>query len=238
MKFTYCEDGYFPFLVPEKDASFASSVGPQTVYPAGFSLDQVLQIYWRAENYAISATGSGALGGVTQALSATGNLPPRNASVGTAEFSVIGGLTIPAPAALAAGVGLRQTVPGTGTITASGSLGSGTNSAALFNLLVDLFYPEVYAPDPMVKYNGQWWPALGLSCAVTNTVNLDGGGSESIAFDCTTLPNAASTTSLGSFTFFGVSVPVFCQPLAPGDSGDAAETRSFSGALTVAGEWA
>lgn len=238
MKFTYCELGYFPFLVPEKDESFASSVGAQTVYPAGFSLDQALQIYWRAQNYAISAAGDGALGGVTQALSATGNLPPRNASVGTAAFSVIDGLPIPSPAALAAGIGLRQTVPGTGTITASGGLGSGTNTSALFNLLVNLFYPEVYAPDPMVKYAGQYWPALSLSCSVTNSVDLDSGGSESISFDCTTLPDPSSTTEIGSFSFFGVSVPVFCVPLAPADGDDAAETRTFSGSLTVAGEWA
>ena len=36
MKLTYLSDTFFPFLVPEMDASFASSVGPQTVYPAGF----------------------------------------------------------------------------------------------------------------------------------------------------------------------------------------------------------
>jgi len=238
MKFTYCELGYFPFLVPEKDGSFASSVGAQTVYPAGFSLDQAMQIYWRAQNYAISATGAGALGGVTQALTATGNLPPRNASVGTASFSVIAGLPVPSPAVLAAGVGLRQTVPGSGTITASGGLGSGMSTSALFNLLVNLFYPEVYAPDPMVKYAGQYWPALSVSCSVTNTVALDAGGSASISFDCTTLPDPASTTELGAFTFFGASVPVFCQPLAPADGSDPAETRTFSGSLSVAGEWA
>jgi hypothetical protein len=236
MKFTYCEYGYFPFLVPEKDASFAASTGPQTVYPAGFTLDEVLQIYWRAQNYAISATGTGAVGGVAQALAATGNIPPRNASVGTGSFTVLGNIPIGAPAVLSAGVGLRQTVPGSGTITASGGLGSGTNTAALFNLLVDLFYPEVFAPDPIVKYAGKWWPALSLSCVVTNTVNLD--GAQSIEFDCTTLPDPASTTSLGSFSFFGVSVPVFCEPLAPGDSEDAPETRTFAGSLTVAGEWA
>jgi len=238
MKFTYCELGYFPFLVPEKDASFASSVGSQTVYPAGFSLDQALQIYWRAQNYAISATGAGALGGVTQALAATGNLPPRNAAVGTASFSVIAGLPVPSPAVLAAGVGLRQTVPGSGTITASGDLGGGTSTTALFNLLVNLFYPEVYAPDPMVKYAGQYWPALSISCSVTNSVALDSGGSASISFDCTTLPDPASTTELGAFTFFGVSVPVFCQPLAPASGSDPAETRTFAGSLSVAGEWA
>jgi hypothetical protein len=238
MKLTYCDYGWFPFLVPEKDSSFASNVGPQTVYPAGFSLDQTMQIYWRAQNYALTATGNGVLGEVTQALSATGNLPPRNASVGTASFSEIDGLPIPSPTVLAAGVGLRQTIPGTGTITASGDLGSGTNSAARFNLLIDLFYTEVYAPDPMIRYAGQWWPAMSLSCSVTNTVNLDSGGVESIEFDCTTLPDPSSTTEIGSFLFFGVSVPVYCQPLAPGDPDDPAETRTFAGSLTVAGEWA
>jgi hypothetical protein len=238
MKFTYCDLGYFPFLVPEKDASFASSVGPQTAYPAGFSLDRALQIYWRAQNYALSATGNGVLGEVTQALAATGNLPPRNMLVGTASYTEIDGLPIPAPAALAVGVGLRQTVPGSGTITASGRLGSGTSTAALLNLLVDLFYPEVYVQDPMVKYAGQYWPAMSISCAVTNTVTLTAGGSESIEFDCSTLQDAASTTEIGSFSFFGVSVPVFCHPLAPADGGGAAETRTFTGSLSVAGEWA
>ena len=146
MKFTYCEEGYFPFLVPEKDASFASSTGPQTVYPAGFSLDAALQIYWRAQHYAISATGAGALGGVTQALAASGNIPARNFSVGTASYSIIDGLPVNAPAVLAAGVGLRQTVPGGGTITASGDAGSGTNPAALFNLRVNLFYRKSTRP--------------------------------------------------------------------------------------------
>ncbi len=238
MKFTYCELGYFPFFVPEKDASFAPSVGAQTVYPAGFSLDEALQIYWSAQDYTISAAGNGVLGQVTQALSATGSLPSRNALVGTDAFSVVDGLPIPSPAALAVGVGLRQTVAGAGTITAKGSLGSGTNSSALFNLLVNLFYPEVYAPDPMVKYGGQYWPAMSIACSVTNSVNLDGGGSESISFDCTTLPDSASTTQIGSFSFFGASVPVFCQPLASADASDPAETRTFSGSLAVAGEWA
>jgi hypothetical protein len=73
---------------------------------------------------------------------------------------------------------------------------------------------------------------------VTNTVALDGGGSASIEFDCSTLPDAESTTEIGSFTFFGVSVPVFCHPLAPAVGGGAAETRTFAGALSVANEWA
>jgi hypothetical protein len=238
MKLSYCDYGYFPFLVPEKDSSFASSVGAQTVYPAGFSLDVAMQIYWRAQNYALSATGNGVLGGLTQALAASGNLPARNAIVSTGSFTEIDGLPVPSVAALAGGVGLRQTVPGSGTLTATGALGSGTSTSALLNLLVDLFYTEVYAPDPMIKYAGQWWPAMSISCSVTNTVNLTGGGSESMEFDCTTLPDPSSTTNIGSFSFFGVSVPVFCQPLQPGDGSDPAETRSFTGSLTVAGEWA
>lgn len=237
MKLTYCEFGYFPFLVPEKDASFASSVGPQTVYPAGFSLGQAMQIYWRAQNFTLNANGNGVLGGLTQALAASGNLPPRNALVGTNSFSVFDGFPVGSAAVLAAGMGLRQTVAGSGTITASGTLGSGTNTSAQLNLLVNLFYPEVFAPDPMVKYAGRWWPAMSVSCSVTNTVDLNGGGSESIEFDCTTLPDPASTTNIGSFSFFGVSVPVFCQPLQPGDDSDPAETRRFSGSLTVANEW-
>jgi hypothetical protein len=69
MKLTFLSETFFPFLVPEKDATFASSVGPQTVYPAGFSLDEALQIYWRAQNYRLVASGNGVLGSVTQALS-------------------------------------------------------------------------------------------------------------------------------------------------------------------------
>ncbi len=89
----------------------------------------------------------------------------------------------------------------------------------------------------MVKYNGLWWPALSVSCQVTNTVALAGGGAEELEFDCTSLPLAGSTTSLGTFTFFGAAVPVFCQPLAPASGPEPAETRTFSGALTVASEW-
>jgi hypothetical protein len=236
MKLTYCDDGYFPFVVPEMDSSFASSVGPQTVYPAGFSLGQAMQIYWQTQNYTLSATGHGVLGGLTQSLAAGGSLA-RNAIVNTNNFSEADGLMTNAPAALAAGAGMRQTVPGSGTITAAGALGTGTNPAAQINLLIDLFYPEVYAPDPMVKYAGLYWPAMSISCSITNTVNLDGGGSESIEFDCTTLPDPSSTTAIGSFTFFGASVPVYCQPLQPGDSSDPAETRTFSGSLAVGIAW-
>jgi hypothetical protein len=237
MKLTYCDFGYFPFLVPEKDASFASSVGAQTVYPAGFSLGKAMQIYWQAPTYTLSATGNGVLGGVTQALAASGSLT-RNAIVNTGSFSEADGLATGAAAALAAGAGMRRTVPGSGTITASGALGSGTNPSAQMNLLVDLFYPEVYAPDPMVKYAGLYWPAMSISCSVTNTVNLDGGGSESIEFDCTTLPDPSSTTAIGSFSFFGTSVPVYCQPLQPADGANPAETRTFAGSIVVGAAWA
>jgi hypothetical protein len=237
MKLTYCDFGYFPFVVPEKDASFSSSVGPQTVYPAGFSLGQAMQIYWQAQNFTLSATGGGVLGGLTQTLTASGSLT-RNAIVNTGGFSEADGLITNAAAALAAGAGMRQTVAGSGTITASGALGSGTNPSAQLNLLVDLFYPEVYAPDPIVKYAGMYWPAMSISCAVTNTVNLDGGGSESIEFDCTTLPDPSSTTAIGSFSFFGSSVPVYCQPLQPGDSADPAETRTFAGSIAEGVMWA
>src|SRR5258708_2521970 len=78
MKLTYLSNTFFPFLVPEKDSSFASSVGAQTVYPVGFGLERALQIYWRAQNYQLMASGNGALGGVTQALSVSRLLPPRN----------------------------------------------------------------------------------------------------------------------------------------------------------------
>jgi len=75
MKLTYLSETFFPFLVPQMDSSFASSVGPQTVYPAGFSLDEALQIYWRAQNYQLVASGNGVLGPLTQALSVDGLLP-------------------------------------------------------------------------------------------------------------------------------------------------------------------
>ena len=57
MKLTYFETGFFPFCVPEMDDSFAANTGAQTVYPAGFSLDQVMQIYWRARDYQLVAAG-------------------------------------------------------------------------------------------------------------------------------------------------------------------------------------
>lgn len=237
MNLTFFETGFFPFCVPEKDASFASNVGAQTVYPAGFELDQALQIYWRAKNYQLVATGAGALGGVSQSLAISGSLPPRNAAVTTSSYSALTGFAPTGPGDLVCGRGLRQVVPGSGTITASGGAGSGT-SAALFNLQVNLFYPEIFARDPVIKYNNLWWPAMSVSCQVTNTVALTGGGELELAFDCTTLPDPASTTSLGTFTFFGVAVPVFCTPLSPASGSDPAETRTFSGTLAVSEEWA
>jgi hypothetical protein len=228
---------FFPFLAPEMDSSFASSVGPQTVYPAGFSLDEALQIYWRAQNYQLVAAGNGVLGSLTQALSVDGLLPPRNASVGTNSYFEVDGFTPVGPGDLVIGYGMRTVVPGTGTITASGTGHTGTNPAALFNLQVNLFYPEIFAPDPVIRYAGQWWPAMSISCAVTNTVALTSGGSLSIEYDCTTF-DPASTVEIGSFSFFGVSVPVFCSGLAPRRGTVPAETRTFSGALTVANEWA
>ena len=236
MKFTYLSDTFFPFLVPQMDSSFASSVGPQTVYPAGFSLDEALQIYWRAQNYQLVAAGNGVLGSLTQALSVKGLLPPRNAGVGTNSYYEIDGLTPVGPGDFVIGVGMRTVVPGTGTITASGSGHSGTNTSAMFNLQVNLFYPEFFAPDPMVRYAGQWWPAMNVSCSVTNTVELTGGGSLSMEYDCTTF-DPASTTEIGSFSFFGVSVPVYCAGLAPRSGPTPAETRTFSGELTVANDW-
>jgi hypothetical protein len=235
MKLTYLSNTFFPFLVPEMDSSFASSVGAHTVYPAGFSLDEALQFYWRAQNYQLVAAGNGVLSGTTQALSVNGLLPPRNASVGTSSYYVMSGFTPVGPGDFVTGIGMRVVVPGTGTITASG--GRGTNNAALFNLQVNLFYPEIYMPDPVVQFNGLWYPAMSVSASVTNTVHLTSGGSLSIAYSCSSFA-AASTTEIGTFSFFGVSVPVFCAPLHPASGPTPAETRTFSGALTVANEWA
>lgn len=237
MNLTYLSDSFFPFAVPEKDASFASSVGAQTVYPAGFSLGQALQIYWRAKNYHLTAAGNGVLGEVTQALGIDGMLPPRNASVGTNSYGMLPGFSPSAPGDLVTGRGLRQVVPGSGTITASGPDGSGTNTSALFNLQVNLFYPEIFVRDPVVKYSDLWWPAMSIYCSVANTVELDSGGELEIGFACTTLPDPDSTTEIGSFSFFGVSLPVFCTALAPPSGPDPGETRTFSGSIIVAEEW-
>jgi hypothetical protein len=107
----------------------------------------------------------------------------------------------------------------------------------LFNLQVNLFYPEIFERDPVVKFNGLWWPAMSVSCSVTNTVTLDSGGELEIGFDCTSLPDPESTTEIGSFSFFGISLSVYCTALAPASGPDPAETRTFSGSLTVATEW-
>ena len=237
MNLTYLSDSFFPFAVPEKDSSFAASVGAQTVYPAGFSLDLALQIYWRAKDYQLVASGNGVLGEVTQALNINGLLPPRNATVATNAYGPLPGFAPIGPGDLVTGRGVRQIAPGSGTIVASGVDGNGTNSSALFNLQVNLFYPEIFMRDPVVKYAGLWWPAMSISCSVTNTVELDSGGEASIGFDCTTLPDPDSTTEIGSFSFFGVSLPVFCTDLAPPSGPDPGETRTFSGSIAVATEW-
>jgi hypothetical protein len=237
MKLTYLSNSFFPFVVPEMDSSFASSVGPQTVYPAGLSLDEALQIYWRAQNYQLVASGNGVLGPLTQALSVNGLLPPRNAGVGTNNYYEVDGFTPVGPGDLVVGMGMRAVAPGTGTITASGPGISGTNPSALFNLQVDLFYPEFFMPDPVVQYAGKWWPAMSVSCSVTNTVALASGGELEIAYDCTSF-DPASTTEIGSFSFFGISVPVYCTALAPRSGLEPAETRTFSGSLAVVNEWA
>jgi hypothetical protein len=231
MRLTFKSESWFPFAVPERDATFASSVGPQTVYPVGLPLEKALQIYWRAKDYLLVGAGNGSLSGVTQALAVNQNLPPRNQVVGTNTYYEVDGFTPVGPGDLVTGWGLREIIPGTGTITASGTGGSGTNPAAVFNLQVNLFYPEIFAADPVVKYNGLWWPAMSVSCAVSNTVTLSGGGTLSIAFSCDSY-NPASTTPVGTFDFFGNAVAVNCGGLAAG------ETRTFSGAISVADEWA
>jgi hypothetical protein len=231
MKLTYLSNSFFPFPVPEKDSSFVSSVGPQTVYPAGFSLERALQIYWRAQTYQLIATANGTLGHVTQALATSGPLPVRNAVVGTDTFFEIDGLALSGPGDLVTGLGLRQIIPGGGTITSTGTGTTGSNPAAVFDFQVNLFYPEIFAADPVIKYAGQWWPAMSVSCSTTNTVTLDGGGELEIAFACDTY-DPSSTTEIGAFTFFGVSVPVRCADLAPG------ETRTVSGSIAVVDEWA
>jgi hypothetical protein len=148
----------------------------------------------------------------------------------------VDGFTPVGPGDLVTGMGMRTVVPGTGTITASGHGVSGTNTSALFNLQVNLFYPEIFMPNPVVRYDGKWWPAMSVSCAVANTVQLASGGSLSIGYNCTTF-DPASTTEIGSFSFFGISAPVYCTALTPKSGPNPAETRTFSGSLTVANEW-
>lgn len=225
MKLSYLSETFFPFLVPQKDATFASSVGPQTVYPAGFSLERALQIYWSAQNYRLIASGNGALSGVTQALTIDQLLPPRNAMVGTNSYYELDGLSLTGPGSLVTGVGLTQTIPGSGTITSS----TGTNPSALFNLQVFLFYPEVFAPDPVVQFDGKWWPAMSISCAVSNTVPVH-GGSLAVVYECDSY-DPGSTIEIGTFSFFGTSIPIYCASLGPG------ETRTFSGSIAVEDEW-
>jgi len=231
MRLTFRSESWFPFAVPEKDATFASRVGPRTVYPVGLPLEQALQLYWRAKDYLLVGTGNGTRSGVTQALAVNQNLPPRNAVVGTNTYYEVDGFTPVGPGDLVTGFGLRAIVPGSGTITASGTAGSGTNPAAVFNLQVNLFYPELFAADPVVRFNGLWYPAMSVSCAVVNTVTLSGGGGLSIPFLCDSY-NPASTTAVGTFDFFGNAITVSCGGLASG------ETRTFSGAISVADEWA
>jgi hypothetical protein len=124
MKLTFRSDSWFPFDVPEKDATFASSVGPGTVYPVGYTLEQALQIYWRAKDYLVVASGHGSSGGVTQALAVNQNLPPRNAVVGTYTYYEVDGFTPRGPGDLVTGYGQRQILAGSGTISASGTSGS------------------------------------------------------------------------------------------------------------------
>ncbi len=227
MKLTYLSETFFPFLVPEMDATFASSVGPHTVYPAGFSHEKALQIYWRAKDYRLIAAGNGALGGLSQVLAINQLLPPRNASVGTDTYSEVDGLMPVGPGDLVTGVGLTEIVAGTGTVTASAG---GTNPGAVFNLQVNLFFPAIFVADPVIKFDGKWWPAMSVSCSVANTVTLDSGGGGEIAYSCDSY-DPASTTEIGTFSFFGVTAPVFCAGLGSG------ETRTFSGSIAVETEW-
>jgi hypothetical protein len=229
MNLTYRSDSFFPFPVPMKDSSFASQVGAQTAYPAGFTLDQALQLYWRTQDYRVVANGSGTLDELTQTLAINQLTGARNFAVGPSSFGAFAGLAPACAGDLVIGRGLQRIIAGSGTVSATGpDIGT---SPALFNLLVSLFCPVIFVPDPVVQYDGLWWPAMSISCLIINTVLLDGGGSLDFQFDCTTLADPSSTTNIGSFSFFGVSVPVFCQDLAPD------ETRLFSGALTVEDEW-
>ncbi len=134
MKLTYFETSFFPFCVPEKDSSFAANVGAQTLYPAGFSLDQVQQLYWRAKDYLLVASGNGTVGEVTQALNVNGLVPPRNVTVGTNLYGRLDGFVPTAPGDLVCGRGVRQVVPGSGTLVASGPDSFGTSTSAVFDL--------------------------------------------------------------------------------------------------------
>ncbi len=224
---TYLSQSYFPFVVPEKDARFASSVGPQTIYPAGFSLEKALQIYWRAKGYRLIAAGGGRFGTLTQSLAVNEILPSRNAVVGTNTYFEVDGLNPLGPGDLVTGIGLTQLRPGSGTVTTTGG---DSNPEAEFNLLINLFFPALFVPDPVVKYAGKWWPAMSVSSSTDNTVTVHTGGELSMVYSCDSF-DPASTVEIGSFSFFGESVPVFCGPLGSG------ETRSFSGSIAVEMEW-
>jgi len=147
--------------------------------------------------------------------------------VGTNTYFEVDGLNPTGPGDLVTGVGLTELIAGSGTVTASGG---GTNPDAAFNLQVNLFYPAIFAPDPVIKFGGKWWPAMSVSCSVANTVTLDAGGALEIAYSCDSY-DPGSTTEIGTFTFFGATVPIFCEALAPG------ETRTFSGSIAVETEW-
>jgi hypothetical protein len=151
----------------------------------------------------------------------------RTLGGGTNSFGEVDGLDPSCIGELVPGVGVSQTIAGSGTITASGS----TNSSAVFNLQVYLFYPEAFAPNPVVQYDGLWWPAMSISCAVTNSVTVSGGGARAITFECDSY-DPGSTIEIGTFSFFGTAVPVSCASLGPG------ETRTFSGSIAVEDEWA
>ena len=228
MKLTYFETGFFPFFVPAKDSSFASSAGAQTVYPAGFQLDQAMQIYWRAKDYLLVATGNGGLGRCD--AGAGDRRESAAAECGGGHGRLRDADRLHADGAGRSGLRARDASGGAGFGDDHGErrAGSGTG-AALFNLQVNLFYPEVYAPDPVVQYAGLWWPALSVSCQVTNTVALSGAARWSSSFDCTTLPDPESTTEIGTFTFFGVAVPVFCTALAPPSGPDPGRRGRFPG---------
>lgn len=235
MSLTYFEYGHLPFPVPAEDASFASSVGPGTNYPAGFSLDALMQIYWRTHDYQLIAHGTDTDGEVSQDLTINDLLPPRNVLIAPGSYTVLTGFTPASIRSLAAGLGVNQLVPGSGTITFSGVDGSGTNPAALFNLQVNLFTPLTGSIVPVVFYDGLYWPLFALSCSVTNTVTFS-GGTVAAPYACTTVP-AAGDVTIGSFDFFGVSIPVYSPPLDPGGGGDPPETRTFTGSLTSATTW-
>ena len=98
----------------------------------------------------------------------------------------------------------------------------------------ELFIGDGATPGGLFVGGGS---AVGFVQKYRGTVALASGGSLSIGYNCTTF-DPASTTEIGSFSFFGAEVPVYCTRLAPPSGPDPAETRTFSGALTVANEWA